>query len=197
MASESKKILLQMAANLGSTILNFKPIDTQLKLGELCYVPDRFVRKQGSTIMRGLGKVVAISGNNYSILMSNKRIITRQISQIVSSHYSYSENIDIFTHTLHDPSQINSMYYSEFNPYANITNFNDTTEADELINDDDSDDDDVNVDVESNVPGNDTSTALCSSPRLHTHGDSFASSSASPLVTNAVRQPVGAPQRRH
>ena len=68
MAMESKQVLSQMAANLSSTILNYKPIDVHLRIGKLCYIPDRFVRKQGVTVMRGLGKIIAISGNNYSIL---------------------------------------------------------------------------------------------------------------------------------
>ena len=45
MATESKKILISLAANLSKTLLNYKPIDIVVNIGSIVYVPDKFTRK--------------------------------------------------------------------------------------------------------------------------------------------------------
>ena len=78
--------------------------------------------------------------------MSTGSIIQRQISQLLPARYSYSQNIDIFSHDLWHPSQINSMFSTQFDPFLNVTDFNDTTQLDVMIDnetdEDDNDDDD-------------------------------------------------------
>ena len=81
--------------------------------------------------------------------MTTGSIIQRQISQILPARYSYSQNIDIFCHDLWSPDQINSMFIAQFDPYSNIHDFNDTTHADAIINDDTDEDDDDNDDEDS------------------------------------------------
>ena len=45
MATESKKLLISLAANLSKTLLNYKPIDIVVNIGSIVYVPDKFTRK--------------------------------------------------------------------------------------------------------------------------------------------------------
>ena len=45
MATQSKKILISLAANLSKTLLNYKPIDIVVNIGSIVYVHDKFTRK--------------------------------------------------------------------------------------------------------------------------------------------------------
>ena len=82
MASQSKQVLCSWAANLIKTISDYQPIESSVSMGDIVYVPDIFTKKSSQSIVKGIGKVITISNNNYSFKLLSNKIIQRRISQL-------------------------------------------------------------------------------------------------------------------
>ena len=86
-----------MAAQIAKATLNYRNIVTDLKINDLVFIPDLLVRKDAHSLRKIIGKIVATSGQEFSIKLIKGHLITRNVAHIIKLNYTEDQNVDILT----------------------------------------------------------------------------------------------------
>ena len=96
---ESKEVLNLVAGETAVMLLNKKAMKEKFALNELCFVPDLLLAKNPNSLIDSLARIRDTKDHRtYSLTLLNKSIITRHVSQIVSTKANFNttnfQNID-------------------------------------------------------------------------------------------------------
>ena len=150
LATESREILNLVASEQANMLLNRKPINQNISLGELVYIPDLIKAKNPHSILGALAKVKAtVDNRNFECVLLNGNSVTRHVSALVSTRANISntmvQNVDPFQLPQVSDIILPNEVISDFD--ANLPKF-----TDDIHDGEDDDLKDVNAVKESVLP---------------------------------------------
>ena len=98
---QNKEVLNLIARETAAILLNKKVHQEKFAPNQLCFIPDLLYAKNPNSLVDSLARIKETKDSTtYALTLLNKKIITRHVSQIVSTKANYNTtqfaNIDLF-----------------------------------------------------------------------------------------------------